>query len=409
MNFQNELLPLHRFISDNLLGKTISQKITVAQFKNCDTFIDTEYKRIRDSIEKTAFGFLKPAHQVLYIHKHQAAINKLMNIIHHYLVPKVSTSSKERDVDSNLQSLYKKVNGRLDDLLLFIQVEFPDCFNWNEKVPYYYLLPLREDFRYRMKTIKRQLVKNNTNENLIHLIFCPISEFCNNHNVRITYRKMQYMDHLLTELKHFNKKRSYSHYPPVIELLIEMEFNCTRFIKYLTDYIADEVRSITTEKEKVERLLLHFKEFNQLHSVHGSLYPTSPPVKESISAWLRPELIYITEKYDTGDKSKKKGLSAVDPDWGMHYLLTADELGLFKKVKKEAGFLNIRNVTKMSEFMSENYSSKGRENTAAETYYNGYHTTNLAVYRSLHDKIMVMEKTLYKMELQVKKKKSQKN
>jgi len=412
MNFQNELLALRRFISDNLFpGKIISQRITAAQFKKCDSFIDTEYIRIRDSIEKLAFGFLKQAQQALYIHKHQAAINKLMNIIHHYMVPKESiTSSKEQVVDSSLHSLYKKINDRLDDLLLFIQVEFPDCFNWNEKVPHYYLLPLREDFRSRMKTIKRQLVKSNTNEKLIDLILCPVSDFCNNHNVRITYCKMQYLDHLLAELKRINKKRSNSHYPPMIELLIEMEFNCTKFIKYLTDYIDDEVQSIQTEKEKVDRLLLHFKEINQVHSVHDSLNPTSPSVKESLSSWLKLELLYITEKQDeAGDKSKKKALSAIDPDWGMHYLLTADELALFKKVKKEAGFLNIRNVTRMSEFMSENYSSKGREKTAAESYYNGYHTTNLAVHRSLYDKIMLMGRTLQKMELQLKKKKSARN
>ncbi len=80
-------------------------------------------------------------------------------------------------------------------------------------------------------------------------------------------------------------------------ILIYMNFNSKSYMNYFTKMVAERINSFESISEKLDRLLFHFKEFNQMHRKAGFiLNPQYGDLKTELGNWFSQEIFYLEKK-----------------------------------------------------------------------------------------------------------------
>jgi hypothetical protein len=83
----------------------------------------------------------------------------------------------------------------------------------------------------------------------------------------------------------------------LIELLVYMNFNSKPFMNYFTKRLAEKINSYENISDKMDKLLFHFKEFNQMRRKPGViLNPRCRELKTELGNWFTQEIFYLEKK-----------------------------------------------------------------------------------------------------------------
>ena len=163
-------------------------------------------------------------------------------------------------------------------LLSSIKEEYPQYFNYEEKIPASYLLQLKDGLKTRLAKLRKQLLKTGQDVTLVEIILQTIIQNCDDNRQPLTYSQWEYIKELLNSLEQMNPYDGYtSHYTALIVQLVYMNFNATRFKCYLFKMIHKEIEAGTSLPDKIEIISFHYKEIKQIQIKRDMAFTLSLP------------------------------------------------------------------------------------------------------------------------------------
>ena len=207
------------------------------------------------------------------------------------LLDQVLTYRKSQNYNrTSLKELYNTLVSSLEELLSFIEVRFLPYLSINERVPVTYLTVTGKELKQRVDKLKIKLLNQEANKQLADIVLDSLYSFVNRlkEDFPVTYRELLYHKDLLKELELLEPPEGETCvFTALDELLIYLNFNSKSYMGYFTNRLADKINANENISEKLERLLFHYKQFNQMHRKPGViLNPQYGDLKTELSNWL---------------------------------------------------------------------------------------------------------------------------
>ena len=352
------------------------------------------------------YSCAKENHRKLYIQQNQFAITQLNKVLMEFLLPKNADGLAETINDTKIIKLYKRCLATLQELLTTIKEEFPQYFNYEEKIHSSKLLLLSDGLKNRLAKLRKQLVKTGHDATLVEIILQTILESINDNHQPLTYSKWEYIKELLNSLEQMNSgDGNTSHYSGLIVQLAYMNFNATGFKKYLVKMIHKEIAVGASLPDKIEIISFHHKEINQLHIKRDMAFaPSLPSVQMDQLNWLFNEMTHLEKKQGLGYVTPIPFKEPGDPDSekGIYSQMTVEEIGLFFKIQKDTDLLKNKNMKQVARSVAEYWYSKKKENISWQYLYNSMSSPDVGTMRALEDKLVGMANWLRKMRAGVR-------
>ena len=399
-----ELETLEVLIKESLHPKNLLRENSLSEkdFDQLSELLLKEKESIKKRLKRVTYSYPKENHRKLYIQQHQFAVTNLKNVLVDFILPKDAGDLLELPGDSYVARLYKRCLDGMKDLFSFILEEFPQYFNYDERVPDATLLNLQETVRPQIAKLKRQLLKAGYESTLVEIVIQSVLIHYNNERgQQLTYRKLSYLKTLVNELEEMKQEElTVSSYPILITFLVCMNFNIPAFKNYFIKFIHSEINKCISLAEKIEVISFHHKEVSQLRMKPClSLAPESPSVQLDIVTWLFNEISYLEKKQALGLAAPVQFKEASDPEAekGIYSILTVEELGLLLKIQKDTNLLKNKNMKQVARSIAEHWHTKQKENISWQYLYNSMSTVEMGTIRSLEDKLVGLVNGLRKM------------
>lgn len=229
--------------------------------------------------------------KVLVGNYHSALIILLDN-----LIAVNDTVNFERD---DLKDVTSTLISCLDELLTFVESRFANFLSLDLRIPATYLAVSKKKIRQKLDKLKNSLISDMHDEKVANIVFANLYSFVNSKkNKKVTFRQVLYKKQLIKELEALKMtQKEEDLYSRLDQLLIYMNFNSRSFMSYLIQSIADKINHFESATDKMENLLFHFKEFNQIHTKEEViLNPRHQNLKIVLSDWFNQEIIFLEKK-----------------------------------------------------------------------------------------------------------------
>ena len=408
MELNYELETLEALITENLHPRNLfsENSITDQQFENWNQLIIQEKRTIRKRLKKVTYSCAKENHRKLYIQQNQFAITQLNKVLMEFLLPKNADGLTETINDTKIIKLYKRCLVTLQELLFTIKEEFPQYFNYEEKIHSSKLLLLRDGLKNRLAKLRKQLVKTGHDATLVEIILQTIIQNFDDNRQPLTYSRWEYIKELLNSLEQINPSDGYtSHYTALIVQLVYMNFNATRFKCYLFKMIHNEIEAGASLPDKIEIISFHYKEIKQIQIKRDMAFTLFlPSLQMDLLTWLFNEMTHLEKKQALGFVAPIQFKEPGDPDSekGIYSQMTVEELGLFFKIQKDTDLLKNKNMKQVARSVAEYWHSKQKENISWQYLYNSMSSPDVGTMRTLEDKLVGMVNWLRKMKAGVR-------
>jgi hypothetical protein len=263
--------------------------------------------------------------------------------------PNEAFANKEKLPAKNgyIEKVYDHVISCLDELLSFIEVRFSTYLSLDERVPTTYLLVSKKELSQRLIKLKTKLYKLITDRRIVDIVLNTLYSFTNRpqEDYPVTFREVLYKKELIKELEVLEApEKGTCIYTALNELLIYLNFNSKAFTNHFTERLAEKINGFENISDRLDQLLMHFKEFNQMHRKPGViLNPQYRDLKTVLGNWFVQEIFYLEKKMRISvtplqgktelirskvfpEKSKQKVLCMLSTDQIGLILRAADEL-----------------------------------------------------------------------------------
>jgi hypothetical protein len=121
------------------------------------------------------------------------------------------------------------------------------------------------------------------------------------------------------------------------EVLIYLNFNSKSYMSYFTNKLAEKINVNENNSDKLERLLFHYKQFNQMHRKPGViLNPQYGDLKTELGNWFTQEIFYLEKKLHlsivpingSANQKSSEGVSQKNERQKLLCILSVDQLAL---------------------------------------------------------------------------------
>ncbi|MEP7375963.1 MAG: hypothetical protein ABI675_21385 [Chitinophagaceae bacterium] len=269
------------------------------------TAVAAEKERIPGQFINTVYNCEDRQHEI-YIRHHQKSLIGLADRIYHYLLPKDPQSIYKLSPGEEIVNFYKEVFRCIEELLYFIEHNFKEYFNQDEKVTDVYLHIMQQGLKEKWSVLRKQFKKNKIDEDLVKIIMRTVVVFCRKE--KVSYRQLLYVKSITHHLapphpQPFStsgegRNGEGSNDKGIIRTLVYLNFNTGDFISYCLAKIVDAINVLPEQKDKIEKLLQYRKEYYQLQVKPGvALKPGCVSVKELVCTWINEEIHYLETKY----------------------------------------------------------------------------------------------------------------
>ena len=406
LNYELEILEV--LITENLHPNNLMSENSIKdqQFENWNQLLIQEKQTIRKRLKKVTYSCAKENHRKLYIQQNQFAITQLNKVLMEFLLPKNADGLTETINDTKIIKLYKRCLATLQELLFTIKEEFPQYFNYEEKIHSSKLLLLRDGLKNRLAKLRKQLVKTGHDATLVEIILQTIIQNFDDNRQPLTYSRWEYIKELLNSLEQINPSDGYtSHYTALIVQLVYMNFNATRFKCYLFKMIHKEIEAGASLPDKIEIISFHYKEIKQIQIKRDMAFTLFlPSLQMDLLTWLFNEMTHLEKKQALGFVAPIQFKEPGDPDSekGIYSQMTVEELGLFFKIQKDTDLLKNKNMKQVARSVAEYWHSKQKEIISWQYLYNSMSSPDVGTMRALEDKLVGMVNWLRKMRAGMK-------
>jgi hypothetical protein len=399
-----ELELLEELISITLHPQNLKNENSVKkQFNEWHRLILLEKEKIKKNLRNGLLSFEKEKQRALYVQQHQSALIHMQDTLHEYLGLTNAQKPSGNKVFANQVSVYQHFDKCLEELLLFIERNFPHYFNKEEKIPFSHTLTFQEKYLLQIKSLHRNLLQFSNDKTLNDLIKSILTNFLTKKRI-ITYNRLQYLKELIKKLESIENYKPFSCYPPLIEVLIELNFNAFGFRHYLLGFLKDEINAAGSLNDRLEKVCFHYKEINQLKTKAGkAFYPNATCIQRLVADYLQKELQFLDRKkslVQTIPEAISKNEEGEEE--GIHLLMSVEEIGLLTNIQKQAGLLKNTNMRSLAKLLASNHRSLRKDKLSWQNLYNCFSKVEMTTIASLDDKLITMVNTLRKIKSDLK-------
>ncbi len=246
-----------------------------------------------------------------------------------------------------------QLTGCVYELLSFIQSSHRDYLDLDEHAPHTYLAEFTRQHHSRISQAKHQLTSKNADPNLVAILLDSLSIDTSSWLQPVSFRTVFYQRELLYGIE---QTLLTVQHPKIndalLELLVYLNFNSRPFLDYYTRYLAGKIDTITQPNEKIRHLLLHYKQFNQMHRKPGiKLSPAHSDIRKFISNWFTQEIGYLKD-IPQPDPIPLEHLAAAGPaseSFKIMVLLSVDQIGLLLRALDSLRILKARSMSRVFE------------------------------------------------------------
>ncbi|HMU46136.1 MAG TPA: hypothetical protein PKC72_07200 [Chitinophagaceae bacterium] len=409
------VLPYELEVLDNLISETIHPKkifdektvISPRQFAAWETTAKLQFAKVRKRLKPVAYSFSKERHKKLYVKRQQSATIYLLDLLFHYLYPAKAKDLEERNTDTKIEKLYKRIFKECHRLLNFIQDTFPTSWDLDQKIPDSEMIFFQQQSQVRLVTVKRKLARLKADKRILKLLFELLDPITDNTSaISLSYRSLAYTSELITALENLKPGSTTANIcPPLNVLVIYLNLNSTEFKDYIADCICSEVNTMNSVKEKLDRLFFYYKHINQMHTKPGvALIQDARSVKDEIKEWLAGEIRYLQKTQNLGIIVPARFKNETEYKQGIWCTYTVEEIALLHRLQHEAKFITNKKVRPMIDDLSKFIHTSSVHNISAKNLYNSFYNIDLDTIQSLNDKLFTLISHLRKLESQVKRK-----
>lgn len=274
-------------------AKTNLNKFTDDEIHSVISKITNEKEKALSLLKNQIFGLTKEKQITVLVNQFHSSLIILLDQVLEYQ----KAQNSDRDA---FKGLYKVLINSLDELLSFIEVRFFTYLSLKEHVPATYRAVTKEDFKDRIDKLKIKLLSQVADKQLANIVLNSLYSFIDRlkDEFPVTFREVLYQKELLKELEVLDDSESeISVFSTLDELLIYLNFNSKSYMSYFTKRLAEKINAYENIADKLDKLLFHYKEFNQMHRKPGViLNPQYGDFKTELSNWFTQEIFYLEKK-----------------------------------------------------------------------------------------------------------------
>lgn len=361
-------------------AKTDYATVTDEQIKTILTKMTEEKAKFQSLLKNHVFGLTKEKQIELFLKQYHSALIILLD----------QALENNKAIPGKKKALKRLANEAItcmDELLSFVETRFSNYLCLDERVPITYISVTKKELKPRIDKLNLKLSKQATDNQLREIVMNSLFFFIDDDEGNpVTFQELLYIKELLNELEAIEAlEENKSTYSSLDRILIYLNFNNTEYMNYLTQKIANKINTHDDFSSRMDCLLIHFKQFNQMHRKVGmALYAQQIDLKDELGNWFSHEIFYLEKKLHFSivplkdkvagikektpvEKEKSKVLCVLSTDQTALILRAADELKILIAKSMNEVFKTI--VPHLSTPYKENlsYDSMRSKSYVAET------------------------------------------
>lgn len=255
--------------------------------------ITEEKERLLAILKNKIFGLTKEKQITLFVNQSHSSLIVLLDQVLNF--PKTQNFKR-----SSLKDLHNTLISTLEELLSFIELRFFQYLSLNERVPATYLAVTEKELKQRIDKLKIKLLAQEANKQLANIVLTSLYSFISRlkEDFPVTFWELLYQKDLLKELELLEPPEGETCvFTALDELLIYLNFNSKFYMGYFTKRLAEKINAKESISDRLERLLFHYKQFNQMHRKPGViLNPQYGDLKTELGNWFTQEIFYLEKK-----------------------------------------------------------------------------------------------------------------
>lgn len=256
--------------------------------------LNEEKSKQKSLLVNYIFGLTDENHIKLLLKQYHSALVVLLDQV-------LENNKNYPDNRPALKSVTNELIVCVNELLSFIEVRFSKYMSLDERVPITYHALKKEELKPRLEKLKIIFKEKNVNDELKSIVLNSFYLFIDRpkDTIPVTFQEVAYIYDLLEGIESLNASAKTDHvYSSLDELLIYLNFNSKDYINYFRKSIEDKINSLKSLSEKMDHLLLYFKEFNQMYRKSGVvLHPGENDLKDELVNWFTQEIQYLEKKF----------------------------------------------------------------------------------------------------------------
>jgi hypothetical protein len=319
-------------------AKTDVTSITKTQTESILKRADEEKEKIQVQIKREVYALKNHTEIELVVKRYHSDLIIMLD----------QTSENNNRIPAHaeeLKVLLRVITGYLDELITFIEGRYLKFLGLDEWIPNTYLQMTREELKSRLDYLKARIGRKVSDKKLIDIVFGTLYKFTvEGPGRRVTVREVVYKKELVKGLEEIASLKSEKElYNAIIELLIYRNFNKKAYLNYYTEKIAGRINSYVSVTDKLDQLLLAYKEFNQMHLKPGvRLNPNYKGIKSVVGNWFAQEINYLEKKFqwDVSPLETRKLPERIkQADLKIRLSLNSDQIGVLLRAFIYVGLL----------------------------------------------------------------------
>jgi len=318
--------------------KTDLTTITVNQTSSIITMAEDEKDRIQNELKIQIYALQNQSEIELLVRRYHSDLVILLDQLY-------ANHVAIGPCEIHLDKVFKSAMDYLKELISFIEDRYGKFLGLDERIPFTYLHLCREEIRKQLESLKVKLFRRISDKTLTGIVFDTLQDFVNGERRPATLREVLYKKDLVKGLEEISLLKSEPQlYKALNELLIYRNFNKKKYLNYYTGKIAGKINTYVAAKDKLDQLLLSFKEFNQMHKKPGvRLNAHCADIKKVIGNWFACEISYLQTKYQWDVNPLEQSALPFKPmpnkTIKTSINLTVDQIGLIIKALFDIGIL----------------------------------------------------------------------
>ncbi len=362
-----------------------SEPTPSGKFRRLEQFADAEMKKIRTNMTVQVLSIAKPRHVELYIQHHQVGIIHLSEMLIQFERAEATKRSKPPE------QFYIRLQQQLLDLLDFLKHYFEAYFDWHQLVPAFRRRSIvSENFKGYLK-----ILDFNSDEDL-EPVLAMIRDYwepvATGMDEQLTFHREQYFD----ALYHALALRLYSGctVSEIVELLLQMNYNDTRFMDYCRMKLVASLADIDELRDKLHFLAERIKQLKQLPLQKLNAFnPANPGIVVYCRHWMEEEYRFLQER-------QKREVGKVQPEnqhqseLKLQTRMTVAQLGIMLQLIYESGAMKIKNKTTYINFFARHLITRDKDSISEKNLRNSYYNIDFKAKEEVKDLLYEMLKIL---------------
>lgn len=340
--------------------KTDVTTITENQSSSIITMAGQEKDKIQSELKVQIYALQNQPEIELLVRRYHSDLVILLDQAH---ANQVAIGPCEKHLDR----VFKITIDHLKEIISFIEVRYGKFLGLDERVPYTYVHLCREEIRNQLENLKTKLFRRISDKTLTGIVFDTLQDFVQGDRCPATLREVLYKKDLVKGLEEISLLKTEPQlYKALNELLIYRNFNKKKYLNYYTGKIAGKINSFAAAKDKLDQLLLSYKEFNQMHKKPGvRLNAHCADIKKVIGNWFAYEISYLQTKYQWDvnplEQSSLPSAPASNKTIKTSINMTVDQIGLIIKALFDIGILISKSLSQVFKLITPLLSSSHQQ------------------------------------------------